>query len=66
MNRYPSIKSLSKISDSNLEGTFVDMVETDDSLPITVPKNKPINSPFLDFLENHQNVFSLLRQLLDL
>ena len=37
-----------------------------DPLPITMPKNKAINTPFLQFLENHPNLFPLLRQILDL
>jgi len=35
------------------------------TLSVTMPKNKPyINTPFLQFLENHQRMFPLLRQLL--
>jgi len=40
--------------------------EWSDPLSITMPKNKPINSPFLNFLENHPHMFPLLRQLLKL
>jgi len=37
------------------------------TLEISMPKNKPyINSPFLQFLENHPHLFPLLRQLLGL
>lgn len=36
-----------------------------DPLSITMPRNKPyINRPFLNFLEQHPNLFPLLRQLL--
>jgi len=35
-----------------------------DPLPISIPKNKAINTPFLRFLENHPHLFPLLRQLL--
>ena len=31
---------------------------------VTLPKYKPINTPFLNFLENHPHLFPLLRQLL--
>jgi len=37
-----------------------------DPLPITMPKNKAIKTPFLQFLENHPHMFPLLRQLLRL
>ena len=37
-----------------------------DPLPINMIKNKVINSPFLQFLENHPHLFSLLQQLLGL
>jgi hypothetical protein len=42
--------------------------ETDWSEPLTinVPRSKSINRPFLNFLENHPNLFPLLRQLLGL
>ena len=33
---------------------------------VTLPKYKPINTPFLNFLENHPHLFPLLRQLLRL
>jgi hypothetical protein len=35
-------------------------------LSISMPKNKAINTPFLNFLENHPHMFPLLRQLLRL
>ena len=38
-----------------------------DPLSFSTPKNKPyVNTPFLQFLENHLHMFPLLRQLLDL
>jgi PKD domain len=38
-----------------------------DPLSISMPKNKPyINTPFIDFLQNHPHLFPLLRQLLGL
>jgi len=36
------------------------------TLEVSMPKNKGIITPFLNFLENHPNMFPLLRQLLDL
>jgi nitrous oxidase accessory protein NosD len=33
-------------------------------LEVTMPKNKAINTPFLNFLENHPHLFPLLRHLL--
>ena len=37
------------------------------TLEVSMPKNKPyINTPFLNFLENHPHMFPLLRQLLGL
>ena len=36
------------------------------TLEVAMPKNKAINSPFLQFLENHPHLFPLLRQLLGL
>lgn len=43
-------------------------VESDwsDTLIISMPKNKVINNPFLQFLENHPFMFPLLQQLLGL
>jgi len=38
--------------------------EWSDPLPIKMPKNKVINTPFLRFLENHPHMFPLLRHLL--
>ena len=38
--------------------------EWSDPLPIKMPKNKVINTPFLKFLENHPHMFPLLQQLL--
>ena len=40
--------------------------EWSDPLTVSMPKNKPINTPFLQFLENHQYLFPLLRHLLGL
>jgi hypothetical protein len=42
--------------------------ETDWSQPltVTVPRSKSINSPLLNFLENHPKLFPLLRLLLGL
>jgi len=34
------------------------------TLEVSMPKNKAINTPFLQFLENHPYLFPLLRQLL--
>ena len=36
------------------------------TLEVSMPKNKAINTPFLQFLENHPRLFPLLRQLLKL
>lgn len=37
-----------------------------DPLNVNIPRNKAINSPFLRFLQNHPNLFPILRQLLGL
>jgi len=37
-----------------------------DSLSVSMPKIKSVNTPFLTFLENHPNLFPLLRQILGL
>jgi hypothetical protein len=44
----------------------LDESEWSDPLEISMPKNKPINTPFLRFLDNHPHLFPLLRQLLGL
>ena len=45
----------------------LDESEWSDPLSVSMPKNKPyINTPFLQFLENHPNLFPLLRHLLRL
>ena len=36
------------------------------TLEVTMSKNKVINTPFLQFLENHPNLFPLLQKLLEL
>ena len=36
-----------------------------DPLSISMPKNKAINTPFLQFLENHLHLFRLLRKIFD-
>jgi len=36
------------------------------AVSLSTPKNKPINTPLLTFLENHPNLFPLLRQILGL
>ena len=40
--------------------------EWSDPLSVTMPRNKVINTPFLNFLEQHPHLFPLLRQLLGL
>jgi outer membrane protein assembly factor BamB len=36
------------------------------TLTVSMPKNKIINTPFIDFLENHPNLFPMLRHLIGL
>ena len=36
------------------------------TLKVTMPRNKIINNPFFEFLQNHPNLFPILRQLLRL
>ncbi len=36
------------------------------TLSVSMPKNKAINTPFLNFLDNHPQIFPILRQLLGL
>jgi len=38
--------------------------EWSDPLSVTMPRNKAINRPFLNFLENHPNLFPILQKLL--
>lgn len=40
--------------------------EWSDPLVVSMPKNKVINTPFLRFLENHPNIFPVLRYLMKL
>ncbi len=40
--------------------------EWSDPLVVSMPKNKAINAPFIRFLEQHQHMFPILRQLLGL
>ena len=51
-----------KAKAKNTEGTETDW----STLEITMPKNKQINTPFFQLLENHPHMFPLLRQLLKL
>jgi hypothetical protein len=34
-------------------------------LIVTIPRNKAINSPFFNFLQNHPNMFPIIRQILN-
>jgi len=58
-----------------LKDTYIIKVKAKDSneqesdwatLEVSMPKNKAINTPFLDFLENHLHIFPILRHLLGL
>ena len=40
--------------------------EWSDSIVVSMPKNKAINTPFIRFLEQHQHIFPILRQMLGL
>jgi len=40
--------------------------EWSEPLSFSTPKNKAINTPFLNFLQNHPHLFPMLRQILDL
>ena len=40
--------------------------EWSDPLSVSMPKNKAINTPFLNFLENHPHLFPLLQLILNL
>ena len=58
----------------NVRGSYAVKVKAKDShglegiwsdpLPISMPKNKAIDHPFLRFLENHPNMFPILRHIL--
>ena len=37
-----------------------------DPLPVTMPRNRIINRPFFNFLQNHPNLFPILQRLLNL
>jgi hypothetical protein len=37
-----------------------------DPLPVSMPRNKAISTPFLRFLEQHPRLFSILRYILEL
>jgi len=50
-----------KIVNSEDSGDFVII-----PVSLSTPKNKAINTPFLNFLENHPHLFPLLRHLLEL
>jgi len=51
--------------DPNGDGDCSDGTESvwSDPLSVAMPKNKAVNGPFFSFLENHPEVFPLLRQL---
>ena len=50
-----------KARDEKFQGS-----EWSDPLSVSMPKNKPINTPIIKFLENHPYLFPLLRQLFGL
>ena len=50
----------------NVKKKGVSVVAPDEQNNFIISKNKQINTPFLNFLENHPNMFPLLRQLLGL
>jgi hypothetical protein len=72
---YTSGEELTKNYAWSEKGVYTIQVKTKDvygaesdwaTLEVSMPKNKPINTPFLRFLENHPHMFPLLRQLLRL
>ena len=57
------------------KGTYIIRVKAKDvfdaesaweTLSVSMPKNKAMNTPFFNFLENHPNLFPILRQLMGL
>jgi len=75
-NYYTSGQTISTPHVWNDQGTYEIKVKSmdeygeesswSDPLSVSMPKNKAINIPFLDFLENHPYLFPLLRQILNL
>ena len=74
---YPSGQEIESYHTWETKGTYQVKVKAKDThdaesdwsdpLTVTMPKNKIlINTPFIDFLENHPHLFPLLRQLLGL
>ena len=71
-----TVVQVSLVAPSDTEAAFsgeVKIVNTEDSgdfviipVSLTTPKNKAINTPFLNFLEQHPNMFPLLRHLVGL
>jgi len=72
---YPSGQEIMVKHTWNEKGAYIIKVKAKDiyeaesdwaTLEVSMPKNKTINTPFFNFLENHPHLFPLLRQLLDL
>ena len=57
--------SWSEKSDFTLKVRYKEDGKTSDwsTLEVSVPKNKPINTPFQQFLENHPHLFPILRHI---
>lgn len=72
---YPSGDTIIRDHKWYSEGTYEIKVKAQDvnsaesdwaTLEVTMPKNKTMDTPFLNFLEQHPHMFPLLRQLLGL
>jgi len=73
MGPFPSGETVTATHTWSEKGDYIIQVKAIDfhgaesnwaTLEVSMPKNKSINSPFLQFLENHPHMFPLLRQLL--
>jgi len=70
---YNSGESISVDHLYNLEGTYIikakakdryDMESGWSTLELSMPKNKAIKTPFLNSLENHPHMFTVMRKIL--
>jgi len=72
---YSSSETIEASHIWNIKGNYEVKVQAKDehggesdweTLSVSMPKNKPINTPFLNFLEHHPHMFPLLRQIFGL
>jgi hypothetical protein len=74
LGSYPHGQQVNASHIWNKKGTYLIKVKTkdvlgkesdwSDPLSINMPRNKVINTPFLNYLQNHPNLFPILQKII--